>query len=108
MLYRLGHFCIRHRFAVAAAWVVIAIVLTIVAKSAGEQTSNNLTLPGTESTQATDLLDQYLPHEANGTNPVALRAPSGKLTDSKNSKVVSRDRALARGGARGRAARSAR
>src|SRR5919112_901060 len=62
--------------------------MTIFATSIGEQTSNNLTLPGTESTDATNLLDDYLPHQANGTNPIALRAPSGKLTDSKNSKVV--------------------
>jgi RND superfamily putative drug exporter len=88
LLYRLGKFCIRHRIAVIGAWVVFAIVVAVFAREAGEQTSDNLTLPGTESTEATDLLDQHLPHQANGTNPVALEAPSGKLTDSSNSKVV--------------------
>ena len=88
MLYRLGHLVIRFRFAVVAVWVVCAIAITVVAESVGEQTSNNLTLPGSESTDATNLLDDYLPHQANGTNPIALRPPSGKLTDSKNSKVV--------------------
>ena len=88
MLYRLGHLVIRHKYLVAGAWVFLAIALTVFASSIGEKTSNNLTLPGTESTEATDLLDEYLPHQANGTNPVALRAPSGKLTDSANSRVV--------------------
>jgi RND superfamily putative drug exporter len=88
LLYRLGRFCIRHRFAVIGAWVVVAIGLAVAASEAGEQTSNDLTLPGTESTDATDLLDDFLPKQANGTNPVALEAPSGKLTDSANSKVV--------------------
>jgi putative drug exporter of the RND superfamily len=88
LLYRLGKFCIRHRFAVIGTWVAIAIAIAILAEQAGEQQSNNLTLPGTESTEATDLLDEYLPHQANGTNPVALEAPSGKLTDSANTKVV--------------------
>ena len=88
MLYRLGHLVIRYRYLVAGAWLVFAIALTVFASSIGEKTSNNLTLPGTESTEATDLLDDYLPKQANGTNPVALKAPSGKLTDSANSKVV--------------------
>ena len=88
MLYRLGHFCIRQRFAVVGAWVLVAIAIAIGAKAAGQETSNNLNLPGTESTDATDLLDKYLPNQANGTNPVALKAPHGKLTDSANSKIV--------------------
>jgi RND superfamily putative drug exporter len=88
VLYRLGHFVIRHRIAVLVAWVLFAIAITVVAREVGDKTSNNLTLPGTESTEATDLLDQYLPHQANGSNPVALGAADGKLTDSKNSKVV--------------------
>ena len=88
MLYRLGHLCIRQRFVVLGAWIVLAVAIGIGAKAAGEETSNNLTLPGTESTEATDLLDKYLPHQANGTNPVALQAPNGKLTDPDNSKVV--------------------
>jgi putative drug exporter of the RND superfamily len=88
VLYRLGHLVIRYRYPVAGAWLVFAIALTVFASSIGEKTSNNLTLPGTESTEATDLLDDYLPKQANGTNPVALKAPSGKLTDSANSKVV--------------------
>jgi RND superfamily putative drug exporter len=104
LLYRLGKFCIRHRIAVIGAWVVFAIAIAILAEQAGEQQSNNLTLPGTESTEATDLLDQYLPHQANGTNPVALKAPSGKLTDSSNSKVV---RATVRSLKRNRYVRSA-
>jgi len=60
VLYRLGQLCVRHRYVVAGAWVVFAVAVAIVAKSVGEQTSNNLTLPGTESTETTDLLDQYL------------------------------------------------
>jgi RND superfamily putative drug exporter len=88
VLYRLGHLVIRHRWAVVVAWLIAAVGLTVFATSIGEKTSNNLTLPGTESTDATNLLDDYLPHQANGTNPVALKAPSGKLTDSANSKVV--------------------
>jgi RND superfamily putative drug exporter len=54
----------------------------------GEQNSDNLTLPGTGSTKAQDLLQAKLPKQAYGTNPVVLEAAKGKLTDSANSKAV--------------------
>jgi putative drug exporter of the RND superfamily len=88
ILYGIGGFCVRHRWPVLAAWVAILAATVLVSNSAGRQTSNNLTLPGTGSTQAQDLLQDNLPKEANGTNPVVMEAPHGKLTSSANSKVV--------------------
>jgi RND superfamily putative drug exporter len=55
-LYRLGGFCTRHRWPVILAWVVAAVVLILVARAAGEQNSDNLSLPGTDSKRAQDLL----------------------------------------------------
>jgi len=63
-------------------------VLFISSRAAGQQTSDNLTLPGTGSTKSTDLLNARLPKQANGTNPVVMQAHSGKLTDSKNKKAI--------------------
>jgi putative drug exporter of the RND superfamily len=64
-------------------WVVVVAALVLVAKGVGEQTSDNLVLPGTDSQQANDILVKRFPSEANGTNPVTFRAPAGKkLTDS--------------------------
>jgi RND superfamily putative drug exporter len=88
VLYGIGGFCVRHRWPVLAAWVAILAATVLVSNSVGRQTSNNLTLPGTGSTQAQDLLQDNLPKEANGTNPVVMEAPHGKLTSSANSKVV--------------------
>ena len=87
-LYAIGRFCVRHRFVVLPVWVVILIVTVLLANHFGRNTSNDLTLPGTGSTQATDLLQADLPDQANGTNPVVMRAPHGKLTSQANSKVV--------------------
>jgi RND superfamily putative drug exporter len=87
-LYALGRFCIRHRYPVLAAWLVLVIAITVVANSVGKQTSNNLTLPGTGSTQAQDLLQDNLPNQANGTNPVVMETPSGKLTSGNNEQAV--------------------
>jgi RND superfamily putative drug exporter len=87
-LYALGRLCIRHRYRVAVAWVALMVATAVIANAIGKQTSNNLTLPGTGSTQAQDLLDDNLPEQANGTNPVVLKALHGKLDAGANAKAV--------------------
>jgi uncharacterized membrane protein YdfJ with MMPL/SSD domain len=82
-LYALGALCARHRLAVLIPWLLVAVVLAIAARGTGQQTSDNLVLPGTDSQNATDVLSNRFPDQANGTNPVTLRAPQGhKLTES--------------------------
>jgi RND superfamily putative drug exporter len=63
---------------VVAVWLVIVVALAVVARATGEQTSDNLVLPGTDSQQATDTLSKHFPEQANGTNPISLRVPKGK------------------------------
>ena len=66
------------------AWLVVFAVLAIAARSVGPDLNDNLTLPGSDSQKAADLLTERFPSQANGTNPVVLQAPSGaKLTDAK-------------------------
>jgi RND superfamily putative drug exporter len=66
---------------VIAAWLVLAVALAVGARAVGERTNDNLTLPGTGSTQASDLLEDRLPKQAYGTNPMTLRVDSGKVSD---------------------------
>ena len=87
-LYRTGGVCSRHHWIVIAVWVIAVAALAIGSRAVGEQNSDNLTLPGTGSTDAQDLLKAKLPKQAYGTNPVVLQATKGKLTDSANSKAV--------------------
>ena len=87
-LYHLGRFCIRHHWLVIAVWIVAAAGLAFAGKAAGDRTSDNLTLPGTGSTKATDVLEQRLPDQANGSNPLVLESHRGKLTDSSNQQAV--------------------
>jgi putative drug exporter of the RND superfamily len=87
-LYRLGHFCARHHRIVIAMWVVVAFGLALIGRAVGDRTSDNLTLPGTGSTKATDLLETKLPNQAYGSNPLVLQSTDGKLTDSKNKQAV--------------------
>jgi putative drug exporter of the RND superfamily len=73
---------------VIGAWVAAVIAIAVIANAAGEQTNDNLSLPGTGSTSAQNLLKDHLPSQAYGTNPIVLQAKSGKLTDSKNKKAI--------------------
>ena len=90
VLYRIAHFCVRRKFIVIAVWLVAAIALVGISKEMGDNTNDDLSLPGTNSQHATDLLDQSFPVQANGTSPIVLHATSGKLTDSKYSNAVNR------------------
>jgi RND superfamily putative drug exporter len=87
-LYHLGRLCSRHHWPVIGLWAVVAVALVVVAQSAGERYSDNLSLPGTDSTNATNLLQDRLPQQAYGTNPVVLQAKSGSLTDPNNKAAV--------------------
>jgi RND superfamily putative drug exporter len=77
-LYAIGRFCSRHHYPVIAAWIVLAIALVVLGQAAGSKTSENLTLPGTDSTKATELLEDDLPQQAYGSNPLVFEAPGGK------------------------------
>ncbi len=88
MLYRLSHLCMRHRRVVLGLWAGLLVVLIALVATVGAQTSDDLTLPGTGSTEATDLLDRYLPEQANGTNPLALEVTDGRLDEGKYKTAV--------------------
>ncbi|HEX5711760.1 MAG TPA: MMPL family transporter [Solirubrobacterales bacterium] len=80
-LYAIGRFCSRHHWPVIGFWLVLAVVLVLVGQAGGSKTSENLTLPGTGSTTATELLEDNLPEQAYGSNPLVFEASKGKVTD---------------------------
>ena len=94
LLYRLGGFCVRRRWIVVAVWLVIFAGLAVAARSVGPDLNDNLTLPGTDSQRATDLLAERFPSQANGTNPVVLQAPRARSspTPSTRSRSTTRSR----------------
>jgi RND superfamily putative drug exporter len=77
-LYAIGRFCSRHHWPVIGAWLAVAIALVAISSAAGSKTSENLTLPGTGSTISTELLEENLPEQAYGSNPLVFEAPAGK------------------------------
>src|SRR5947199_5409465 len=88
VLYGLARFCIRRKFVVIGVWFVAAVALVGISHQMGDNTNDNLSLPGTNSQAATDLLQKSFPAQANGTSPIVLHAPSGQLTDSKYANAV--------------------
>lgn len=83
-LYGLGKFCAKHGWIVLAVWIVIFGALVFAAKSTGEKLNDNLTLPGTGSQEASDVLNDKFPSQANGSTPVVFVAPKGKkVTENK-------------------------
>jgi putative drug exporter of the RND superfamily len=89
-LYHVGRFCARHHWLLIAVWIVAAIGIALAGRAAGDRTSDNLTLPGTGSTKATDVLEARLPDQAYGSTPLVLQAPSGKITDKSNTQAVNK------------------
>src|ERR1700754_2980397 len=84
VLYGLGRLCVRRRWIVLGLWLVVFVVSAVAARSVGPDLNDNLTLPGSDSQKATDLLAARFPSQANGTNPVVLKAPQGAtLKDAK-------------------------
>jgi RND superfamily putative drug exporter len=73
---------------VFGGWIVFAVAIVLIANAAGRPTSNDTTIPGSDSTRATDLLEQKLPAQANGSVPIVLDVSSGKLTEGANKAAV--------------------
>jgi RND superfamily putative drug exporter len=88
VLYGLARFCVGRRFVIFSVWLVAAVALVAVSHRVGDNTNDNLSLPGTNSQKATDALRSSFPAQANGVSPIVLHAKSGKLTDSKYSSAV--------------------
>ncbi len=86
-LQRLGAFAARRAPWILLAWAIIAIGLVVVANSVGRPEIDNTTLPGTGSQSATDLLNDKLPEQANGSVPIVLQSDTS-LAQGQNMQAV--------------------
>src|SRR6476646_7084993 len=89
MLYRLGHLVAAHPVIVLVLWVAIAVGVTVTVKQVGANTDNNISLPGTGSQAATDLLQAGFPPQQNRSNPIIFHIRgAGKVTDKDNKQAI--------------------
>jgi RND superfamily putative drug exporter len=88
-LFRIGNWCFRHRRWVLCAWAVVIVVLAVVAINVKQPTSNAFSIPGTESQQALNLLDQKFPGTGGAQAQVVFSVASpGTLTESADRQAV--------------------
>jgi uncharacterized membrane protein YdfJ with MMPL/SSD domain len=80
--------CARKPLVVVGVWVVLLVIVFGAVAKLGALTSNDLTLPGTGSQKAKDLLQDRFPPQQNGANPIVFDITSGKLTDQKYQQAI--------------------
>src|ERR671910_2894785 len=78
LLYRLGHAVVGRARLVIALWAVVLVALGGLAAGLGGQLQDNLTIPGTESQQGLDTLEQRFPELAGTSGQVLFVAPEGE------------------------------
>ena len=81
LLYRLGAFCAHRWWVVLVVWACVVAVVGSGWVLLGARTSNDITLPGTETQAATDFLAREFPPQQNGQSPVVFHAAAGTLLD---------------------------
>lgn len=88
LLYRLGRGAMRRRRLVAAIWLVVLVGLGLAALNLRGPTASDFSMPGTESQQARDLLDEQFPAASGATGTIALKAPQPGLLGTPQGQAV--------------------
>ncbi len=81
ILYRLAHWSVHRRRVVLAAWLVALVGTVVLATAADGQSSDSFEMPGTESQQAADLLDERFPTESGSTARLVFATDDGSALD---------------------------
>ena len=89
LLYRIGRLSFRRRGVVASVWALLLAGIVASLLSVGIAPSATLSIPGTESQRALDVLAKQLPQASGAAGTVVVRAPEGQdLTDPANRQTV--------------------
>jgi RND superfamily putative drug exporter len=87
-LFRLGRWVAEHRRVVVLVWLAVVIGLVAANRAAGGGTVDNFEVPGVESQQAIDLLDERFPERSGATAMVVFHVPAGGITDDGSAAVI--------------------
>nr|WP_162449335.1 MMPL family transporter [Phytoactinopolyspora mesophila] len=78
---RLAGWSQRHRWLALALWILVLVGITAVAQTVGDDYYDDHTLPGTESQELMDTLEEHAPAQA-GTSIQIVAQDSGSLDDA--------------------------
>ena len=71
-LYRLARWCYHHRRRVLSVWLLVAAAVVVLGVVSHGTTNDNITIPGTESQNAANLLTRKLPAYSGAQTQVVL------------------------------------
>ena len=74
-LYRIGGWAFEHRRKVIVGWLLVLVAVIASASAFSGKTSNEFSVPGTESQVAQDLLEEKYPEAGGGSARVVFAAP---------------------------------
>jgi RND superfamily putative drug exporter len=77
---RVARWCVTHRLAVIAAWVIVLIGTVFIQSSTGSNYSSGNSLSGTQSATAQDLLKQASPAAAGDSEQIVFATHGGPVT----------------------------
>jgi RND superfamily putative drug exporter len=78
LLYRIGRFAYRKAWYVVIAWLLALAAILGGGHALGGQTAESFTIPGTESQQAIDKLENLFPSAAGAAATIVIVAPDGQ------------------------------
>ena len=88
LLAKIGRGTFRHRWATLLAWLMILIAVASISVIVSKPESTQFTVPGTQSQQAMDLLEQRFPAASGATAQMVFAAPSGETLNDPTIKVA--------------------
>ncbi len=88
LLYRMARWVAHHPVKALLLWVVIIVALSGVVSVVGAQTTNDNSLPGTQSQDATNVLAADFPPTENGTSPIVFKVKSGTVNSTANKNAI--------------------
>jgi RND superfamily putative drug exporter len=77
----LARWCFRHKFVVLLLWAAALVGLSVANSSAGSAYSSSLTLPGSDSTRALNLLQSAFPGKSGDSDTIVWHVAHGPVTD---------------------------
>ena len=87
-LRRIAAFSARHRALVIGAWLAVLIGLVFASHAAGTKYNSTVTVSGSDSAAATDIMSRSFSAELSDASPIVFHTDHGTLTDAEHRGVV--------------------
>jgi RND superfamily putative drug exporter len=87
-LHALGRLCVRRRWPVLGACLLVIVGLGVFANAVGTRTTDDFSLPGTGSQRAQDVLTEHFKALTQLSSPVVFEARSGRIDAGANKRAV--------------------